>query len=185
MPKPTRKQVLDAIHYNGDWRERDNADAVMAIINAAWAKSEQQLEPYIQHKAECDWWLPRQEGGGGCSCGLYALLDGNQREQVQDRDGAVVPGDLEQFNRDQRLRREAYATAMDECGYIGMGGPMDEPRGTRLISYQPQPDGTTRRVVTYGTEAERFRSALEKIATADLRRTSAGWLRDIAKEALK
>ena len=33
--------------------------------------------------------------------------------------------EVEQFNREQRIRREAYAAALDECGYIGMGGPRD------------------------------------------------------------
>lgn len=34
-------------------------------------------------------------------------------------------------------------------------------------------------------DRDKFRAALEKIASADLKRTSAGWLVDIAKEALK
>lgn len=39
-------------------------------------------------------------------------------------------------------------------------------------------------VSAYVAEAETWRSALQQIASADLKRTSAGWLQGIARKAL-
>lgn len=145
MPRPTRDAVLKAVNYRGDWTDEATADRVMAIIDAAWAERER-LDRYINHLPECYWWLPVQEGGGGCTCGLYALPDG-PRVFLSGEAGAGSPGDdLEQYNRGQRLRREGYETALEELGYIAMGSPKERaaqrhPLRKRVPKVIPDPHG--------------------------------------------
>jgi hypothetical protein len=108
MPKPTTGELAEAFQGVSAIADRER---VRALIDAAWEKSER-LEPYIQHKPECAWWLTVQEGGGGCSCGLYALLDGSRGERAPAQCATAVADDVEQYNREQRIRREAYAEGL-------------------------------------------------------------------------
>lgn len=52
-----------------------------------------------------------------------------ERDLPSADDVAGTPGkpdeDVGRFNAEQRIRREAYAAALTECGYIGTGGPVD------------------------------------------------------------
>jgi len=59
-----------------------------------------------------------------------------------------VSDDSERYNHDQRIRREAYATALNELGYIAMGSPCERaaaryPLRKLVPKLIPDPNGAS------------------------------------------
>lgn len=132
MPKPTADDILCQIPLDSI-KANIAAARIMRLIDAweAEMRAEQESVWHSFHRAwtgcvgtpgydkapwrECS----KQVGGVVGPMGHVAVTDRTLPDAVS------VPDDVEQFNREQRIRREAYATALTELGYIAMGSPRD------------------------------------------------------------